>query len=192
MPDVRIGLAAEIERQKQRELIAALDANEAAMAAEVAKTIGPTQIELTDRVRMRLAEFAKWAAQHNIRACAAKPATVAMWVLSHRHLGADAAMEMLAAVAAIHDYHGLSNPTQTAIVCRAIEAVFKAEPPRSWDREAKLLFATLPQTIQQVIGKRERDRERELRSCQNRAAKAEKKLKPDAPKEAVTTEKEKV
>jgi hypothetical protein len=172
-------IAEEIAKIRKAELIAALDAGEAAMAAEVMKAIGPAQVELSDRVRSRLAEFAKWCGEYNVRACAAKPATVAMWVLSHRHLGADAIMDMLASVEALHHYHGLSVPTKSAIVCRALEYLFKAEPPRSWKSEEKLLFAALPQDVQQIIGRRERDRERELRRAQNLAAELQKQLKPD-------------
>jgi hypothetical protein len=175
-------LADEIAKINRAEAIAALDAGEAAIAAEVAKAIGPAQVELTDRVRIRLAEFAKWAADHSIRACAAKPTTVAAWVLDHRHLGADAIMDMLAAIETLHNHHGLSLPTKSAIVCRALEEVFKAEPPRSWRQDEKLLFAALPQDIQQIIARRERDRERELRRAQNLAAELQKQLNPDAAK----------
>jgi hypothetical protein len=184
-------LADEVRRIKEAERIRVWDANEAAMLAEVAEAIGPTQVELTDRMRTRLTEWAKFCADRNVRACPAKPQTVAMWVLSHRHLGADAIMDMLAALDVLHDHHNLSLPTKSAIVCRALEQVFKAEPPRSWDRESKLLFATLPQTIQQIIGKRERDRERELRRAQNLVAELKKQLQPDeAKKPVITTEKE--
>jgi hypothetical protein len=157
-----------------------LNEGEAACAAELAKIIGPIQIELTDRVQARLAAFAQWAADHSVRACPTKPASVAMWVLSHRHLGADAIMDMLAALDAIHSYHGLSTPTHTAIVCRALESAFKAEPPRSWKPAEKLLFAALPEAIKQIIGRRERDRERELRRAQNLAAELNRQLKPPA------------
>jgi hypothetical protein len=182
-------IADEIAKIRKAELIAALDAGEAAMAAELTKTIGPMQIELTDRVRMRLAEFVKWCGEYNVRACAAKPATVATWVLSHGHLGADAVMDTLSAIEALHNYHGLSLPTKSAIVCRALEQVFKAEPPRSWKSEEKLLFAALPQDIQQIIGRRERDRERELRRLQNEVSEL-KKLKTDAAKPVEHKEKE--
>jgi hypothetical protein len=103
-----------------------------------------------------------------------------MWVLSHRHLGADAIMDMLAAIEALHNYHGLSSPTHSAVVCRALESVFKAEPPRSWKPDEKLLFAALPEAIKQIIGRRERDRDREVRRAQNLAAELQQQLKPPA------------
>src|SRR6516225_2959574 len=107
-------LAAEIEAAKQRELIAALNAGDAKMAAEVATKL-PTQVELGDDVRSRLQLFAQWCGRHSVRACAAKPTTVAAWILDHADLGADSIMETLAAIEALHNYHGLSLPTKSAI-----------------------------------------------------------------------------
>jgi hypothetical protein len=51
--------------------------------------------------------------------------------------------------------------------------------PRLWRKEEQLLFAALPQDIQQIIARRERDRERELRRLQNLVA--ELKPKPCLP-----------
>jgi hypothetical protein len=101
-------------------------------------------------------------------------------------------MAILAAVETLHAHHGLANPVKTPIVSKALEQHFQSEAPRSWPANEKALFAALPQTIQQIIGRRERDREREVRRAQNTAAELKKQLKPDAPQEAVTTEKEKV
>jgi hypothetical protein len=187
-------LAAEIEAVKQRELIAALDAGDAKMAAEVATKL-PIQVELGEDVRLRLQLFAQWCERHSVRACAAKPTTIAQWVLDHGHLGADAIMAILTATEVLHFHYGLANPVKTPIVSRALEQHFQSEAPRSWKADERVLFATLPEAIKQIIARRERDRERELRSCQNRAAEAERKLKEIEQKtEAAVpaTEKEKV
>ena len=169
-------LAQEIESVRRRELVAALNAGEAQVAAEVRAKL-PTHIELGDDVRLRLQHFVQWCGRHSVRACAAKPTTVAAWVLDHAGLGADSVMETLAAIETLHNYHGLSLPTKSAVVCKALESAFKAEPPRSWPAADKLLFATLPEAIKQTIGRRERDRERELRRAQNIAAELKKQLK---------------
>jgi hypothetical protein len=183
-------LVDELEKARQRDIAAALDAGERRVAETLGRLIEPAQVELTDHVRTRFAEFAKWAGEQSVRACAAKPATVAMWVLSHRDLGAHSIMDMLAAVEAVHNYHGLSVPTKSAIVCRALEALFKSEPPRSWPAADKLLFATLPETIKQIIGRRERDRERELRRAQNLAAELKRNSQPDTAQPVEQKEKE--
>ena len=182
-------LVDEIARAK----VKALNDGDAKMAAEVASKL-PIAVELGDDVRLRLQLFAQWCERHSVRACPSRPTTIAQWVLEHGHLGADNVMAILGAVEALHFHHSLASPTKTPIVSKALEQHFQSEAPRSWKTDEKLLFATLPEAIKQIIARRERDRERELRSCQNRAAEAERKLKEktDEPKEAVTIEKEKV
>jgi hypothetical protein len=182
-------LAQEIEAAKQRELIAALNAGDARLAADVAAKL-PTQVELGNDVRLRLQHFVEWSARHGARACAARPTTVAAWVLAHGHLGADNVMAILAAIEALHDHHGLSLPTKSAVVCKALESVFTIDPPRSWPAADRALFATLPAQIQHRIAEREQQRDRELRRVQSEYAELKKQLQPDAP-QAVTTEKEK-
>jgi hypothetical protein len=178
-------LVDEIARAKAR----ALNDGDAKMAAAVATKL-PIAVELGDDVRLRLQLFAHWCERHSVRACAAKPTTIAQWVLDHGHLGADNVMAVLAAIEAIHAHHGLANPTKTPIVSKALEQHFQSEAPRSWKADEKLLFATLPEAVKQVIARRERDRERELRRAQNAAAEAERKLKQtDAAVPATETEK---
>ena len=46
----------------------------------------------------------------------------------------------------------------------------KYEPPRSWDREAKLAFLHLPPALQAFYVTREKDRDRTVRKAQNDAA----------------------
>ena len=165
-------LVDEIARAK----VKALNDGDAKMAAEVATKL-PTAVELGDDVRLRLQPFAQWCERHSVRPCPSRPTTIAQWVLEHGHLGADNVMAVLAAIEAIHAHHGLANPVKTPIVSKALEQHFRSEAPRSWPGSEKILFSTLPEAIKQVIARRERDRERELRSCQNRAADAERKLK---------------
>jgi hypothetical protein len=181
-------LVDEIARAKTK----ALNDGDAKMAAEVATKLPTQQVELGDDVRLRLQLFAQWCERHSVRACPSRPTTIAQWVLEHGHLGADSAMATLAAVEAIHAHHGLANPVKTPIVSKALEQHFQSDAPRSWKTDERLLFATLPEAIKQIIARRERDRERELRSCQNRAAAAERELKQktEAADSVITTEKE--
>ena len=44
------------------------------------------------------------------------------------------------------------------------------EPPRSWTKEARERFASLPRATQEYLASREQDRDRELRRSQNEAA----------------------
>jgi len=53
------------------------------------------------------------------------------------------------------------------------------EPPRSWTKEARERFASLPRETQEYLASREQDRDRELRRSQNDAAEQRKALKAE-------------
>lgn len=53
------------------------------------------------------------------------------------------------------------------------------EPPRSWTKEARERFATLPRDTQEYISSREQERDRELRRLQNDAAEQRKAIDAD-------------
>ncbi len=164
-------LAAELERAKQREQALAFDRNEAALAAPLAGTLTPKQ-ELSGEQRQLFDRFAKWCEQLGVRKCAAKPVTVAAFVLAQADLGVpdDQILGALAAITAVHDYHGLPNPTATAIVKAALDRAIKIGPPRSWSKADKALFATLPADIRRIIERRETERDNGLRKKQNELA----------------------
>lgn len=50
------------------------------------------------------------------------------------------------------------------------------EPPRSWGYAEKIAFLNLPPDLQRFYAKREAERDREVRRCQNEVAKARKAL----------------
>jgi hypothetical protein len=164
-----MALANELERIKQRELAARLDAGERALGLrfELPKT------ELSEDLLSRLAVFGKWCEAKSVRQCAAKPKTVAAFVLDQHGLGATVQhiLAMLEAIEVLHDsYHGLSNPTRTAVVRAALDQIVRVDPPRSWPKEQKAEFCRLPPDIRYIIAKRENERQRELRRLQNEAA----------------------
>ncbi len=53
------------------------------------------------------------------------------------------------------------------------------EPPRSWTKEAKQRFQSLPRETQQYLSVREQERDREVRRSQNQAAEARKALEAE-------------
>ena len=53
------------------------------------------------------------------------------------------------------------------------------EPPRSWTKEARERFASLPRETQEYLAHREQDRDRELRRSQNEAAEQRKTLEAE-------------
>jgi hypothetical protein len=56
------------------------------------------------------------------------------------------------------------------------------EPPRSWTKEARERFASLPRETQEYLAEREQDRDRELRRGQNEAAEQRKALEAERQK----------
>jgi hypothetical protein len=56
------------------------------------------------------------------------------------------------------------------------------EPPRSWTKEARERFASLPRETQEYLAQREQDRDRELRRSQNEAAEQRKVLEAERQK----------
>jgi hypothetical protein len=56
------------------------------------------------------------------------------------------------------------------------------EPPRSWTKEARERFASLPRETQEYLAQREQDRDRELRRSQNEAAEQRKVLETERQK----------
>ena len=50
-------------------------------------------------------------------------------------------LALVDAIAQLHSYHGLSNPTATPWVHHALNMVVRTDPPRSWPKEDRVLFA---------------------------------------------------
>jgi hypothetical protein len=163
-------LADDLKKIQERERIAALDAGEARVAAEL--TIQPRAIELTPDVLARFDRFSKWCAVKQCRRLPAKPTTIAAYVLEQDALGhpAQQIISVLDAIALAHDHHSLPNPTQTAIVSAALDQVVKVEPPRSWRPEERAEWSRVPPGIRHAIARRESDRDKALRQAQNKLA----------------------
>jgi hypothetical protein len=68
----------------------------------------------------------------------------------------------------------VSNPVLEAIVAAKVSDLIA--PPRSWGHAEKVAFLKLPRDLQLFYSKREEQRDREVRRCQNEAAEARKAL----------------
>jgi len=156
-------LSAEIARAKQLETVAMYERNEAALAEKVTRPV----IAISEADQPILLPFAQWATQNRVRYCPAKPTTVAAFLAERAHLGDEVAIDTAAAIARLHDVHGLSNPVATATVGAVLDAIVKCDPPRSWPKEDKARFALLPADIKEIIARREHERDRALRRQQN-------------------------
>jgi hypothetical protein len=175
-------LADEIEKIKQPELIAALDAGE----RRVAESLGGLIVapELAPGDQQLLAPFVDWCARNSCRRCAAKPATVAAFVIHQRDSGVppDHVVGTLAAIERLHDARRLANPVRTAIVSAVLsDERIIYDRPRSWRKEEMRDWSSLPPMIKAAITRRERERENYLRNLQNELAEL-RKLKPDTAK----------
>jgi hypothetical protein len=68
----------------------------------------------------------------------------------------------------------LNSPVMQALVGAKVSEMI--EPPRSWGHAEKLAFLSLPPHLQRFYVKRESERDREVRRCQNELAVVRKKL----------------
>ena len=165
-------LASELERARAQELAAKLNEGEAAVSAAIVQKIQPPAVELDDKARELLAPFVEWCARNNVRRCAAKPATVAAFVLHQVGEGAtpENIFATLGAIELLHDLHRLSNPVQTQIVHAVLGQIVKEPAPRSWTKVESRDWWALPPAIKAAIGRRQRETETTLRRLQNEVA----------------------
>jgi hypothetical protein len=148
-----------LAEQLQRSRVAQWDANEQALK------ITTPQTPLTPDVLGRIDIFGKWCEAKGVRKCACKPWIVATYLLEKSAEGvpAEPLLATLAAVAALHDYHGLSNPVATRVVNLALEQILREErPPRSWNKDELIEWRLLPAPIRNAISRRENERDRAL------------------------------
>ena len=180
------GLADAIEQAKIRERVARWDANEQRLLQELKLDV--PRPALAKDVLERLDIFGKWAASKSVRKCPAKPHVVAAFCLDQHQMGAapQVILAILAAVEALHEYHGLSNPVRTSAVRAALDTIIKIDLPRSWPASNKVLFAQLDPDIREIISRREQQRDKALRRLQNEAA--EQRQKNGADKSVQTKE----
>ena len=180
-----MNLAEEIEKAKQREL----DSNEAALAS-----CFPRPPELSNEAQQRVMPFVQWCEVQRVRALPARPTSVAAFVhwQQDQRIPRPIIVETLSAIEALHITASLGNPVATPIVQATLGST--VDPPRSWKKEDKEFFATLPLHTQEIVALREQERETHLRRSQNELAEMKKRQSDGAdPKpviETTTTEKE--
>jgi hypothetical protein len=175
-----MNLKLEIEAAKERELTA----NENALA----QCFPPPPV-LSEEAKMAVVPFLQWCEVQRVRALPARPASVAAFVclLKDQKLPRQVIVETLSAIECLHIAAAVANPVATPIVSSTLGTT--VEPPRSWKKQDKEFFKTLPLHAQEIISDREQDRETHLRRSQNELAEMRKRL-PDGAAKPVTNEKE--
>jgi hypothetical protein len=160
-----------LEQQLQQSRIHQWDANEQALLQEL--PIQTSKTPLAPDVLGRIDIFGKWCEARGVRKCPCKPWVVATYLLekSAEGIPAEPLLSTLAAVTALHDYHGLSNPVATRVVNLALEKILREERQPRWTKDELIEWRHLPLPVRNAISRREDDRDRELRRLQNEAAK---------------------
>jgi len=150
-------------------LAAEIAAAHAKNEAVVATSIAAPRLELD---RTRLQNFADFCKQYGIRALPAAPATVAAFAKAEytRGTSADAILHTLQDIEAVHSNANLANPIATAAVRSVLSEILKLDPPRSWSRADRLVYATLPIEAQAIIERRAKEDSKAVRKAQADAA----------------------
>jgi hypothetical protein len=132
-----------------------------------------------------------WCETQKVRPLPSRPTTVAAFVQFWQERGAPrpVIIEVLASIEALHISAALASPVSSPIVSATLGST--VPPPRSWTKEDKDYFKTLPTHAQEIIANREQQRETHLRRSQNILAEERRQLKAAAdPKPVASTEKE--
>lgn len=120
--------------------------------------------------------FVRWCELNNVIACPATPASVARFVSDCASLGMSRLWTAVQEISRMHASLGLADPTLGSPAADAMSTVAAVAPPRSWPRQFKERFGSLPYDIQAYLAAHETQRERALRRAQNEAAAASRKL----------------
>jgi hypothetical protein len=160
-----------LEQQLQKSRILQWDSNEQALLQKLQIQIPKTP--LTSDVLGRIDLFGKWCEARGVRKCPVKNWVLATYLLekSAEGMPPEPLLATLAAVAALHDHHGLSNPVATRVVNLALERILREERQPRWSKDELVEWRHLPLPMRNAIARREEDRDRELRRLQNEAAK---------------------
>jgi hypothetical protein len=115
--------------------------------------------------------FEKWCASRGEQPIPASPTIIARFIHELQDMGIEHVFEEVEAIGRSHWIIGLPDPTcGPGLVTQEINRISKVTPPRSWRAEARDAFMSLPWPVQVEIGKREAERDREVRRLQNEVA----------------------
>jgi len=107
---------------------------------------------------------------HDVQPLPATPADVAKFIADCAPLGIEKLWPIVGEISRAHYLVGLADPTLGGWVAHAINEVSKVEPPRSWPKEHKARFQSMPYDLQIYVANHEAEREKVIRRAQNDAA----------------------
>jgi hypothetical protein len=122
--------------------------------------------------------FQTWCVQRKVRALPVRPEILANFIKELAHRGEEYVQSMTKAIGRCHTMlPSLSDPTASRAVHFVLDQIIApVDPPRSWTKDEKLEFASLPRKTQATVARREREREAGLRRSQNALAEELKKI----------------
>jgi hypothetical protein len=146
----------------------AQEKNEAALA----QNVQPPPQELDSEALLLLRHWAEFCKARGIRACPARPASVAMFIRSENSLGVpvERILAALAAIEVMHNQAAESNPVACAMPRLELEKITNIEAPRTWPKVDRPLFQSLPPDVRAVIKRNADSTSLALRRLQNKVA----------------------
>jgi hypothetical protein len=148
----------------------------------------PPELHSDELVLVR--RFADFCKAKGVPFLPAAPATVALFLRTENLGGADY-RRIFATAQAIERFHDralLSNPVATFCCRNEIARIYEINPPRSWARVHRPLFASLPIEVRHVIENYADLASRAVRKSQNEAAELRHKLQTLKGNTNVTTQ----
>jgi hypothetical protein len=118
--------------------------------------------------------FKTWCEARDIAPYPARPAAVAFFIIENGALGVDELSRIVKSISLVHE--NVADPTATGAVPAALNRVAPIEPPRSWPKDFKVRFQTLPYEIQMYLAPHEREREKVVSKALSDASRARKEL----------------
>jgi len=106
----------------------------------------------------------------NVQPIPIVPSMLARFIANCAPLGMETLWPIVQEISRAHVEIGLPDPTAGGVVASAINDISKTEPPRSWPKEDRLRFYSMPWDIQQCVLRREQqDRAAINKAMQDRA-----------------------
>lgn len=153
------------------------------------RTMASPVLAALAQARLRAAPmFARWCELNGVCPCPAAPAAVAKFVTDCASLGIERLWPAVQEISLAHVVSGLADPTLGGAAAVAINDVAGISPPRSWPKDFKQRFKSLPYDLQAFVAHHEEQREKALRRAQNEAAAARQKLAAGSQSQAGATQ----
>ena len=145
-------------------------------ARQLHSSLALPRVEPTREMLHLWGRLEEHAARRGVRSFPCTPALCAEWLST---LEDSALEEACAAIQTIHDSVGASSPVCSLAVRTVLERRLRPETPRSWSKEDRAFFASLPVEIRAILTRRENERDASLRTRQNKLAAAIKSASAD-------------